>query len=216
MKNLSAILLMMFSLLVNAQVGINTNNPNEYTFLDVRSSNKGILIPRVNLNSIFDIQTVTSRNASANNRYENGTLVYNMRTSEIIGENSKNNVKPGFYFWQTDRWVRLADKREQNFFYMPSIVIPTAADQVPSGQFGRINLYEYYKAQFSTSYVRNANATTTLPIYVPSDLDYYITWYDNTVFTNVSVNSLGILTYEVLPNAEVTIGSFMNIIFAVR
>ena len=103
------------------------------------------------------------------------------------------------------------------FFYMPSIVIPTAADQVTDGTtFGTINLYNRYSTQFATPTVSNPGKTTTLPVLAASALDYYITWFDATVFDNVTVSNTGVLTYTVKANADVTVGSFMNIVFAVK
>jgi hypothetical protein len=54
----------------NAQnVGIGTNTPNTSAILDVKSTNKGILIPQVSLTSLTDIVTITTP--------ATGLLVYN-------------------------------------------------------------------------------------------------------------------------------------------
>ena len=104
------------------------------------------------------------------------------------------------------------------FFYMPSIIIPTDASQVSAGQtFGEINLHQRYADQFGGGgLVNNPGATTSLPILPANELDYYITWYDTNVFQNVSVSDSGVLTYDVLSNADVSVGSFMNIVFVVK
>ena len=107
------------------------------------------------------------------------------------------------------------------FFYMPSVIIPTAADQVVaengvSGErFGTINLYARYSKQFATPLASSTGAPA-LPTLPSNELYYYVTWYDNTVFANVKVSADGILTYDVMKNADVTVGSFMNIVFAVK
>ena len=218
MKIFYSLILIVFSFFVKAQVGVNTENPNEYSVLDIKSNDKGILIPRIPLQSIFDTNTVKSYNTATSRVYENSLLVYNTFTSSLMGADTEKNVTPGYYYWETDRWVRMAShyKKEQQFFYMPSIIIPTSQDQVPQGQFGHIDLHSYYIAQFANSFRRNPGATTMLPVYSPTQLDYYITWYDETVFSNVNVSDEGILTYSVIPNADITIGSFMNIIFAIK
>ncbi|WP_257957567.1 hypothetical protein, partial [Parapedobacter tibetensis] len=109
------------------------------------------------------------------------------------------------------------DAAMPKFFYMPAIIIPTAADQVPSGEtFGTIDLYAKYQDQFGSPMVTNTNTTTNLPVLPANELDYYITWYDDTVFTNVQVDDNGVLTYSVSPTADVLVGSFMNIVFAVK
>ncbi|WP_316801642.1 hypothetical protein, partial [Pedobacter frigidisoli] len=107
------------------------------------------------------------------------------------------------------------------FFYMPSVVIPTAADQfvaesgVTGESFGTMNLYDRYSKQFLTP-LKSSPGAPALPIIAKTDLYYYVTWYDTTVFTNVQVSAAGVLTYTVVPGADVTVGSFMNIVFAVK
>jgi len=103
------------------------------------------------------------------------------------------------------------------FFYMPSIVVPTHTDQVQPGEtLGTINLYAKYESQFRTPMRRNAATTTTLPVIPSAELDYYVTWFDNNVFDNVQVSDNGVLTYTIKSNADITMGSFMNIVFAVK
>jgi len=103
------------------------------------------------------------------------------------------------------------------FFYMPSIVIPTHTDQLAAGEvFGTINLYEKYQNQFGAPMRRNSSATTALPVLPKNEIDYYITWYDTNVFDSVQVTNDGVLTYSIKANADVTIASFMNIVFAIK
>ena len=107
------------------------------------------------------------------------------------------------------------------FFYMPSIIVPTAADQfvaesgITGESFGTINLYARYNKQFGTPAVSSAGAPA-LPVVAANQLYFYVTWYDTTVFSSVAVSAAGVLTYTVQPNADVTAGSFMNIVFAVK
>ncbi|MGO3708392.1 MAG: hypothetical protein ACTJGD_11925 [Mesonia hippocampi] len=109
------------------------------------------------------------------------------------------------------------------FFYMPSVIMPTAEDQVPgmagatynAGTF-TVNLHANYQSQFNTPAVSNTGATTTLPVIAANALDYHIVWYDNTVFENVVINNLGELSYTIKATAEITVGSFMNIVFVVK
>src|SRR5690554_324727 len=116
------------------------------------------------------------------------------------------------------------------FFYMPSIIVPTSEDQLnapgsgataadwfidATGE-GGIDLHARYTVQFGTPMVTNTTQTTTLPTLTATQLDYNITWYDTNVFTSVSVSNTGVLTYTVDDNADVTVGSFMNIVFSVK
>lgn len=105
------------------------------------------------------------------------------------------------------------------FFYMPSIMIPLAEDQfvkeIEGESFGTLNLHKRYVKQFSTPLASSNNAPP-LPIASETDLYYYITWYDTSVFDSVAVSETGILKYSVKSNAEITAGSFMNIVFALK
>jgi hypothetical protein len=76
MKYIFSIVSILLSTFSFAQVGIGTNTPNSSAALDLNSSNKGFLLPRVNLTSTTDATTIISP--------ASGLLVYNTNTS--IGE----------------------------------------------------------------------------------------------------------------------------------
>jgi len=100
------------------------------------------------------------------------------------------------------------------FFYMPSVIIPTAPEQLSSGN-GEIDLYAIYAEQFGSPKKSSPDAPP-LPVLPKNELFYYITWFDEAVFDNVSVDENGVMMYHVKPDADVTVGSFMNIVFAVK
>ena len=66
------------------QVGVGTSLPNKSSELDVVSSDKGILIPRVSLTSTIDAITITNGNV-------NSLLVFNKQTIA--------DITPGYYYW---------------------------------------------------------------------------------------------------------------------
>ncbi|HRS54674.1 MAG TPA: hypothetical protein P5250_08200 [Bacteroidales bacterium] len=74
-------------------VGIGTSAPDASAKLDIKSTDKGILIPRVSLISVTDVTTVTSPAISL--------LVYNTNDAIING----NGV--GFYYWNGSTWVKI-------------------------------------------------------------------------------------------------------------
>jgi hypothetical protein len=76
-------------------VGIGTTTPDAGTMLDITSTNKGILIPRVILTGINDISTVPGVTRSL--------LVYNTATA---GSGSLA-VQPGYYYWTGTIWARM-------------------------------------------------------------------------------------------------------------
>lgn len=77
---------------VVAQVGVGTTNPNASSVLDVTSTDKGLLIPRINLTGTNDVATIATPATSL--------LVYNQAT--VAGANA---VVPGFYYFNGTMWV---------------------------------------------------------------------------------------------------------------
>ena len=179
--------------LLNAQVGINTENPDQSSVLDVAGDSKGVLIPRVS-----EVNLITSP--------AKGLLVYDTK-KECLSQNIGDASEPN--------WVCLS-ANVVKFFYMPSIVIDTSVTQTTEK-----NLYELYKKQFSEPKVRsfvNGNEgelAPSIPYFVkPDDLYYYVTAYDENVFQNITIDSQGIMTYDV--NVGATNSSYMNIVFVVK
>jgi hypothetical protein len=85
---------------VSAQVGIGTETPDPAAILDVVSVDKGVLIPRVSLQSItFDLDGQPGQ--------PSGLLVYN----------TGGNLAEGFYFWNGSEWENL----ESSSVVAPSI-----------------------------------------------------------------------------------------------
>jgi hypothetical protein len=75
------------------QVGIGTIVPDKSSMLDVVSTNKGVLIPRVSLTGLTDITTIIDGNKES-------LLVYN--TSTVL------DVRPGYYYWSNNKWNKIA------------------------------------------------------------------------------------------------------------
>ncbi|WP_223599067.1 hypothetical protein [Chryseobacterium sp. GVT01B] len=96
MKKIIISILMCYGFSLNAQtgsVGINTNNPDPSAVLDINSANKGLLIPRVSLQSLTDGTTVPSP--------ANGLFVYNTNSNLSSGTglytNSGTAVAPSWH-----------------------------------------------------------------------------------------------------------------------
>jgi hypothetical protein len=76
-------------------IGINNPTPNASALLDLTSTNKGLLVPRVALTSTFSAVPVTSP--------ATGLLVYNT----AIAGTAPTNVTPGFYYWSGSVWLNM-------------------------------------------------------------------------------------------------------------
>lgn len=93
-------LLAFFAIALQAQVGITTTNPQ--AALDITSSTNGVLIPRVDLQSITDVTTVTSPNSVS---LVESTLVYNTGASGLL--------VAGFYYWENSQWNKLLSSNQK-------------------------------------------------------------------------------------------------------
>jgi hypothetical protein len=83
-----------------SQVGIGTVVPNSSATLDVVSTDKGVLLPRVALTGTNDTTTISNGNTDA-------LLIYNNAT--VVG---LHEVTPGFYYWNEaqNKWIGLTQK----------------------------------------------------------------------------------------------------------
>ncbi|WP_411030524.1 beta strand repeat-containing protein [Spongiimicrobium sp. 3-5] len=89
---LSIVLLM--SAMSYAQIGVGTIVPDNSSQMEVVSSDKGVLIPRIALQSSADNTTITNGNKLS-------LLVFN--TSNIA------DITPGYYYWDGAKWQRFSN-----------------------------------------------------------------------------------------------------------
>jgi hypothetical protein len=106
MKKLSLLILLIsisFMSAFSQGVGINNTNsaPDASSMLDVSSTNKGLLLPRLALTQTTSASPVTSPVTSL--------LVYNTATV--------NDVTPGYYYWNGSAWVRFISGSTANLTF---------------------------------------------------------------------------------------------------
>ncbi|MCT8338683.1 hypothetical protein MG296_01325 [Flavobacteriaceae bacterium TK19130] len=89
-----SLLLAFFTITITgfAQVGINTTTPAPGSMLDVQSTDKGMLVPRVDIANLNTIAPITGGSTES-------LLVYNTNTT----------TGKGFYYWDGTRWVNLEE-----------------------------------------------------------------------------------------------------------
>jgi hypothetical protein len=84
----------LINLTSKAQTGIGTRSPNSNSILDLSSTNKGLLLPRVELTSTTSFLPLTA--------HVSGMIIYNTATTTT----GSNDVTPGYYFNDGTKWVR--------------------------------------------------------------------------------------------------------------
>ena len=212
----------------NGRIGINTDKPKATLHIaadnDNNDINSGLIIPDVSKNKLDTGVPVESTlvyySGGSNSAYINQN---ENSTTENIGS------KKGFYYYDHDNndkkdWQRIIRKAQ---FYMPSIVTPTTVGT------HTINLYEEYIKQYADSNGTNTsskqapnrswniqtnNNNNSLKSYAKDDLDYFVVYYDNNVFTNLSIAGDGVLTYTVTTESakKISAQTFMNIVLQER
>jgi len=83
----------------HAQVGIGTNSPDISAQLEVSSTSKGFLPPRVTLTGTADATTIASP--------ATGLMVYNTATAGT----APANVTPGIYYYDGAKWQRVINQQ---------------------------------------------------------------------------------------------------------
>ncbi|MDM1363222.1 hypothetical protein HX071_01160 [Myroides marinus] len=197
-----AMLAVLFSTVSFAQTKIGTSpDINADAMFEVESTNKGLLLPRVELKSTKEAAPMSTHVA--------GMTVYNTK--------AQNDVLVGFYYNDGEKWQQMVTKdyKAVKFFYMPSIVFDTSEDR--SGV--TINLFEEYKKQFAlqndSHFISEGAPKAGIPYFEKAtDLYYYVTSYDKTVFTIKSITKEGLMTYDV--KAQATDCTIMNVVFVVK
>lgn len=83
-----------------AQQGFGTNRPDKSSAIEIKSPNKGLLIPRVTLTSLTDVTTIVNP--------ANSLLVYNTTVNSALNE--------GFYYYNTtlSKWIAFTDESNQD------------------------------------------------------------------------------------------------------
>ncbi len=98
-KRIKYLFLLLFLLVgvgngIMAQQGFGTNAPDASAVVEMKASNKGVLLPQVSLSGTNDLTTIVSPDPAL--------LVFNVNVTT-----GTNSVKPGLYYWNASSWIRL-------------------------------------------------------------------------------------------------------------
>lgn len=101
---IATIILVLFGSFAKAQsIGIGTATPDASAKLQIEDAQRGVLIPKVALDSVNVFGLL-------GNTLTEGILVYNTNIS-VVGGKGK-----GFYYWEGTKWVSLKPKKDDLIF----------------------------------------------------------------------------------------------------
>lgn len=196
-----------------AQEGFGTNTPDKSAVIDIVSNKRGLLIPRVDLTSTILAAPVSAPAQSL--------LVYNKNTTKSGGT---TDVTPGYYYWDTDRWVRFAQQEDITAITLVGDVTgPANATKVEKIQGTAVsptipttNGQTLVYNSVTNEWIPGTPAVNADDIVNPknlSNIDGSITVTDGTgatlVNTNIEVAEGGITTTKLADDA-VTTGKIVN------
>ncbi|RXR24073.1 tail fiber domain-containing protein [Flavobacterium stagni] len=102
MKRIVYFLFILIPTFCFSQVGVNTTNPDPSSMLDITSTDKGVLVPRVSLTS------VATTSLDGTNTAATGLLIWNTNAATTGG----NGV--GFYFFNGTQWMPITQSGTGN------------------------------------------------------------------------------------------------------
>ncbi|WP_010250090.1 hypothetical protein [Myroides injenensis] len=126
------------SFLGHAQVGIGTKKPIESAQLHIVAENKGVLLPKVALQSLNNFKPV-----NGDGGVSIGLVIFNTTI------NKTEKLSEGYYYWNGLRWNKLIDSVEL------SQLIPTLPETDPSGEGagnGRFVIFNKKENKFYIAY----------------------------------------------------------------
>ena len=113
-----------FSNILFAQnVGISNfgATPHASALLDIESSTKGLLIPRLALTSVNSAAPVISPAISL--------LIFNTATAGVF----PNDVKPGYYYWNGTKWERFQTGNQNDWNILGNTATNSSFDSLSDG-----------------------------------------------------------------------------------
>lgn len=190
------------------KVGINNNNSNSYT-------------ENLDVNGVFRIRKLEGTGVNKN------AFIYTKSDGTASQQTDQVFVPSKVLVADQNGVVGVAPNLNPPFFYLPAFVMPLKAEQVDGiyskkiGDVFTIDLYKIYQDNFGDGVldgggIRNESAGSNIVTFNAGELEYFITYFDDSLFTNLEIASNGRLTYEVTADYSTKMKSFMNIIFKTK
>lgn len=131
--------------------------------------------------------------------YGSGTQADTTNVDYILVTNSSGDVK------------ELNTAKNTRWFYPPAVIID--ASDMATGEV--LDLHQEYIDQFGTPEVSSDGAASSIPTYGEDELEYHITFFDDTILDNITITSAGVMTYDIIsvPFDNYTI---INVVFVIK
>ncbi len=169
MKKVLFLIIILINFVSNAQVGIGTTSPHPSAALEIETTNKGFLAPRVALTSNSDVTTIASP--------ATGLMIYNTASAGT----SPNVVVPGYYYYSGSKWERLVTTTPDATIDFntanPNTGTPTFTPNTPSSAD-----YIYVSSVDASLWVWNGSTYVTFV--APSSTPFYIAGTTNDAGNN--------------------------------
>lgn len=178
---------------LNAQVGINTTNPDPSAYLDIEGNAGGILPPRL-----------TTEERDNIDHPQTGLMIFNKNELSM----QQNVGTP-----ESPKWINFGEKTgnsSPSWFYMPVTPIDVTLNQEYT-----FDLYKAYYEQHVESTTPTDQTYYPLLIYPKDQLEFIILGYDKDALPSISISSDGILTYTPNPS-KISDKTHLNIIFRIK
>lgn len=186
------------------KVGVNTKNPTEN--LHVNGTMRVHTLPLNNTANAISTKPDGSLDDSGNNQPFNAKYIVTADANGVLGR---------------------ALGVEPLFFYMPAVCLPLKDEDIKDpysakvGSYTEVYLYKVFAHQYGltatpglpTVVKSNASAEILHTTPTANQFDYFITYYDEAVFEDLSVTADGVLKYKVKAGVKPTAKTFMNIVF---
>jgi len=190
---------------------VTTNESVEIQITD--GNNTTIDIRDADSNSSNEIQTLSSSDGSVT--ITPSGINYNLSVPIIDGSETIVEATPDTDISVTGAGTSanpyvIANTRP-DIFYPPSIEVDVAT----TGTNRTIDLHAEYLAQYGSPAVVSTGAPIAIPTYANNELYYYVTYFDTTVFDNVSVDANGLMTYDVISTPS-DYNTLINVVFVAQ
>ena len=109
--------------------------------------------------------------------------------------------------------VELNTAANTRWFYAPAVTI-NASDTVTNAT---LDIHQEYVDQFTNipAAQRSTGAPDNIPVYAETDLWYIVSFYDNTVIDNISIDANGVMTYDII-NVPFDNYTIVNVVLLIK